>query len=337
MAEEDKPAQAESDEGAVTVEVQGYGNKPPKPSLSDDDVEKMDQLPPEDEIGRYAQDAQKRIKAQHIANQEWRRRVAQANRDVATATNLAQQLYRENQQLKQSTQRSEQALVEQALQRAEAQLAQAKQRFLAARSNGDAAQELQAQEDIARCAAEAHNLRLLRPTQPQAAANGTAATPQADPLPPQQQQQPVEYSNDMKAWLGRNAWFDQPGNEQMTGFARGVHEALAKQGITEPGNPREYWGAIDRELRAKFPERFGGEQAEKQPTNGASRPVAVAGATRTNGAEPKSQRGARHVVLSESQVKLARSLGLTNEQYAMQLVRDEQLPEGSYHDVATRQ
>jgi len=63
--------------------------------------------------------------------------------------------------------------------------------------------------------------------------------------------------------------------------------------------------------------------------------VAVAGATRTNGsAEPR--RGPRHVVLSESQVSLARSLGLTNEQYAMQLVRDEGKQEGSYHDISTK-
>jgi hypothetical protein len=335
MPEEAKPQAEQPDE--IVVEVQGYGNKPPKPQLSDEEVEKMDQLPPGDEIGRYAQDAQKRIKAQHVVNQEWRRRVNQANRDVAAATSLAQQLYQENQQLKTDRGRNEQALVEQAFQRSEAQLAQAKQRFLAARAAGDASQELAAQEEIARCAAESHNLRLLRPAPP---AQGQQQQPQPQQSQPQQQPPPQlqpqpEVEEGTRRWLQSNSWWNQPGEEERTNFARGVALALEKQGITATSNPKEYWGTVDRRLREVYPARFGVEQPEKPTTNG-SRPVAVAGATRTNGAEPKPQRGSRHVSLSESQVKLARSLGLTNEQYAIQLVRDEQLPEGSYHDVATK-
>ena len=119
----------------------------------------------------------------------------------------------------------------------------------------------------------------------------------------------------------------------LSAYAVGVSNSLARQGITEVGNSREYWKEIDKQLREKFPERF--EAQTERPVNG-SRPVAVASATRTNGAAPVAQRGPRHVTLSESQVKLARSLGLSNEKYAMQLVRDEHLAEGSYHDVLKR-
>ena len=84
--------------------------------------------------------------------------------------------------------------------------------------------------------------------------------------------------------------------------------------------------------------RLGEIAGQADPEGGraeGTRPVAVAGATRTNGtAEPR--RGPRHVVLTESQVSLAHSLGLTNEQYAMQLVRDEGRQEGSYHDISTK-
>jgi hypothetical protein len=329
MADEPKAPEVEVEvaEG-VTVEVQPYDEKPGKPQLTDEEVEKLDSLPPDDEIGKYAKDAQKRIKSLHIANQEWRRRVVQSTRDVATATNLAQQLYQENQQLRNTTQRSEHALIEQALQRADAQLAQAKSRFLQARNNNDTAQELAAQEEIAQAVSERDRLRLLRPSPPvKDGEPGPPAQPAA-PVPPQ----PPQMSEATQAWMRRNPWFNQPGEEKMRGFAMGVHEALEKQGVTELNNPKEYWGTIDRELRATFPNRFSGE---KEKPEGGGRPVAVAGATRTNGtAEPK--RGPRHVVLTESQVTLARSLGLTNEQYAMQLVRDEGKQEGSYHDISTK-
>lgn len=326
MADEVTTSQAEPEEG-VTVEVAPYNEKPGKPQLSDKEVEEMDSLPPDDEIGKYAKDAQRRIKSLHIANQEWRRRSVQSQREMATATNLAQQLYVENQQLKQSRERSEQAVIDQALGRAEAQLAQAEQRYLAARQAGDAAQEVKAQVDIARFVAEADRLRLLRPAP---SPNGDASAVQQPPQ--QQQQQPPPMSEDHKQWLGRNPWYQKPGEEEMSQFALGVHHSLERQGIFENTNPREYWGTIDKRLREKFPERF--EAQNEKPTNG-NRPVAVAGATRTNGTEPR-QRGPRHVVLSESQVKLARSLGISNEDYAKQLVKDEHLPEGSYHDIATR-
>lgn len=330
MPEEEVQQPDSADEG-VTVEVQPYNDKPGKPQLSDEDVEKLDAMPPEDEIGRYAKDAQKRIKSLYIANQEWRRRVVQSNKDMAVATNLAQQLYSENQQLKTDKGRSEQALIDQALQRAEAQLAQAKNRYIAARQAGDANQEVAAQEEIARYVAEADRLRLLRPapSPKEGEASSTTASPAA-PVGQNAAPQPAPVSDGTRAWMGRNSWFGKPGEEELTHFALGVHESLEKQGINENSNPKEYWGTIDKRLREKFPERFETKPADK---NG-SRPVAVAGATRTNGTEPKP-RGPRHVVLSESQVRLARSLGLTNEQYAMQLVRDEGT-EGSYHDIAIK-
>jgi hypothetical protein len=151
-------------------------------------------------------------------------------------------------------------------------------------------------------------------------------------------------SEGLKAWMRRNPWYQAPGEEKMTAFAYGVHQSLEAQGITELTNAKEYWGTIDRELRETFPNRFNVKPekpeavaVKPEKSEGGARPVAVAGATRTNGAAAgTSKRGPRHVVLSESQVMLARTLGLTNEQYAEQLVRDEGLPEGSYHDIATK-
>lgn len=306
---------AEPQQPEITVEVAEDNNEGQgRPTLSDEEVSKLEEPPPQDEVGRYAKTAQKRLEALRLANTEWRRRVVQAGKDVATATTLAEQLYRENQQLKQSSARSEAALIAQALERTKAQLEQAKQRAKLAYSAQNPEEIVAANEDVARYVAEADRLRLLQPAAPPKDSDpAPAATP-----PPPSQTQPV--SEPTQAWLRKNTWFNRPGEEKMTGFAMGVHQSLEKQGITEASNPQAYFAAIDKELRETFPSRF----QNGDPAPSAGRPVTVTGATRVNGAATASEkRSPRHIVLSESQVRIARRLDLTPEQYAAQLVKEE--------------
>lgn len=321
MVEETVEQPVKTSEPELTVEVASDDTgKLGKPELTDEEVSKLDQAPPEDEIGRYAQAAQKRIKAMQIANQEWKRRAVQANHDMATATTLAQQLYQENQQLKTSVGRSETALIEQALQRTEAQLQSARQKAKAAYSSGNPDEIVTANEEVARYVAEADRLRLLRPAAGQEgeAAPHNQPSQNQPPSPAQSQRTPV-----LNAWLERNPWFQTDeraaqgaGDQEMTRYAMEVHGALASQGITE-GAGDKYWGVINERMRERFPDRF---SAPPKP-NG--RPVTVTGATRTNGAAASPPRSPRHVVLSESQVRIAHSLGLSPEQYAAQLIKDQ--------------
>jgi hypothetical protein len=318
MAEE--PAAEEQQQPEVIVEVAGDAdNKLGKPQLTDDEVSKLADVP-DDEVSRYAKDAQKRIKSLKVVNQEWKRRVIQSNKDMATATTLAQQLYNENQQLRANVGRSEEALINQAIQRAEAQLEQAKSRARLAYSASDPDAIVAANEEVSRYVAETDRLRLLKPTTPAAAA---AAPEEERPAAPAQ-------SPGVQAWMQRNPWFNAPGNEEITGFALGVHADLAKQGITEASNPDQYWSSIDRRLREVYPQRFktavpaapaeSEQQSEQEPAEQpVRRPVAVMGGTRVNGSAPVRP---RHVTLTDSQVRIARSLGLTPEQYAQQLVKD---------------
>jgi len=272
-------------------------------------------LPADDEVARYAKDAQKRIKSLHVANTEWRRRVVQSQKDVATATTLAEQLYRENQQLKANVNKSETALISQALQRTEAQLQQARQRAKIAYANQNTDEIVAANEEVAKYVAEADRLRLLSPAAP---AKDTDPPPPAAAQP--QNLQPVQQPDaPTAAWLKKNPWFNRAGEEDLTGYSMGIHASLEKQGITSVTDPARYFGEIDKRLREKFPERFT-NGTDPKPAGG--RPVTVTGAQRTNGA-PAERRGPRHVVLTESQVRIATSFGLTPEQYAAQLVKDE--------------
>ena len=72
-------------------------------------------------------------------------------------------------------------------------------------------------------------------------------------------------------------------------------------------------------MRAKFPEYFGEEDGQQVQTPSPSRrnSMVVAPASRNNGAKP------RKVKLTHTQIALAKRLGLTNEQYAKQLIQEE--------------
>jgi hypothetical protein len=320
-ATEEKP-------GEIVVEIASTDERTgAKPLLSDEDVEKLAEPPSGDEIGKYAQDAQKRIKGMHQANQEWKRRVLRAQSDVATATNLAQQLYNENQALRTNVGRSEAALVEQAIQRADAMLVTARNNFKNARAAQDIDAEAKAQEDIARYVSESERLRLLKPSAagvesaepPAAAAPAAPAAPAAQPKP--------KVTEATKAWVDRNPWFNDPEEDKMRDFAMSVHARLARQGVTELTDPVRYFGEIDKNLREVFPQRFKGKETpedgqQPQPRTG-HRPVAVVGGQRTGATQNGNGNGKRHITLSESQVRIAKGLGLTPVQYAEQLVKEQ--------------
>lgn len=321
MPEEVVEAQPETKEPEIVVEVAEETERPGKPQLSDEEVEKLDS--PGDEVGQYAKDAQKRIKNLLLANQEWRRRSVQSQKDAATATDLANRLYQENVNLKGNVQRSEGALIDQALQRTEAQLQSAKARMFTAVQAQDTAAIVAANEEMARCVAEAHNLRLLKPATPE---GGKDREP---PPPPEQQSSPA-----VDAWVDRNPWFKQ--NPEMHAYALSVHHSLNAQGITEQ-NGTAYFGAIDKEMRLRYPEQFGMKVKEPEskelpptketPKETGARPVTVTGTTRVNGAA--AARTPRHVTLTESELRIANTLGITPEAYAKEKLKHEEATRGT--------
>jgi len=92
----------------------------------------------------------------------------------------------------------------------------------------------------------------------------------------------------------------------MTSLALGLHNKLAKQGIDLQSD--EYYEAIDTRMRQVFPDNFEEIAEPKRQAN------VVAPATRSTA--PKKVR------LSQTQVALAKRLGLTPEQYAKQVALD---------------
>lgn len=97
----------------------------------------------------------------------------------------------------------------------------------------------------------------------------------------------------------------------MTAAALGLHEKLKRTGVSIGSD--EYYSTLDKTMRKRFPEEFGEPEVEKpKAEQQRTKPATVvAPATRTT--------ASNRVKLKTSQVNLARKLGLTPEQYALEL------------------
>jgi hypothetical protein len=95
----------------------------------------------------------------------------------------------------------------------------------------------------------------------------------------------------------------------MTAYALGVHEELRDDGV-EIGS-EDYYRALDRTMRKRFPEAFQTSVVgddEQKPQGGRARPsTVVAPAVRST--------ASNKVKLKQSQINLAKKLGLTPQQY----------------------
>lgn len=310
---EDPDGLPEPDEDENEVEVEVLDDTPaddirearPAADRVDVDGEAFEQ-----EIKAYSENAQKRIKAVKFEFHEERRAKEAAVRQGEEAVRYAEQVASDNQNLKQSLDNSNTVLLEQYGARTDAELETARSAFKEAYEGGDTDALLEAQEQLSKVQAE----RFSRPRAPQ----------QAQPQPQHQQQVQQQQANppDSRAmtWIRNNPWFQRSGNEDMTGYAVGLHQKLVMSGLN-PTIHEEYYTQIDEGMRTVFPEQFtsdgdlggmGGNTLVATP----KRKPPVGGPSR--GGKPP-----RKVQLTTTQVALAKRLGLTNKQYAAQVVKEQ--------------
>jgi hypothetical protein len=255
--------------------------------------------PSDDEIAEYSDKVQKRIKELSHARHDERRAKEAAVREREEAARVAQQLFDENRKLREMYNQSAQYMTESASSRAELELQAARQKVKEAQESYDTDQIIAAQEELAAARYRFEQAKSFRPSALQ--------IPEEDvysQVTPQQSSAKV----DEKAarWQARNQWFGS--DDEMTSLALGVHKKLVENGI----DPRTdaYYERIDARMREVFPDYFG-ETRKELPKRSAS---VVAAPTRTAGKGVK-------VTLTKSQEALARKFGLTNEQYAKEVLK----------------
>ena len=297
----DEVEEKQSRAGSKVVETE------PEVEIIDDTPEqdrgrKPMEEPPKDvtdeELSKYDEGVRKRIQHFTKGYHEERRAKEAALREREEAVKLTQQIIEENKKLKGSLHQGQSALLEQAKKVVANEMEQAKRKFKEAYESGDADALTAAQEEMTVVKMKAERVNNFRPA-PVQTEEKQVQIPTAEPVRP-------KLDAKTQDWTNKNTWFGS--DDEMTSFALGFHNKLVKSGIT-PSSP-EYYERIDARMKQVFPDAFesGETEASEDANPSPKRSNVVAPATRSTA--PKK------IVLTKTQVELAKRLGLTNEQYA---------------------
>tara|TARA_R100000908_G_scaffold64796_1_gene50031 strand:+ start:1472 stop:2524 length:1053 start_codon:yes stop_codon:yes gene_type:complete len=270
------------------------------------------------EITEYSKRAGDRINKIKYEYHEERRAKEAAERQIQEATTRLQGLMTENQKLQAMVSQGGEVLNKQAHNNALWAKQNAQVKYKKAYEEGDADAMALAQEEISKAVlAEQSAGRYAESVQSQFAQNYQAQEPQVQPVQEQQ------LDPDMQAWSSKNPWFMNNNNEdhaEMTSYAITIDQRLRRNGILPEKDSEKYYAEVDKAMRNEYPQFFGvqpsvdieEENQTKQPSN------VVAPASRSTGGKTNP----RSIRLTQTQVKLARQLGISPEQYAKQLLKE---------------
>ena len=287
----------------------------------------------DEELDSYSASVRKRLDKATFKRRE-------AQRLADEAVKAAQQLQQQNQALSAKNKeyeslinRGETALVSQIKEKAQLSSEKAKAEYRKAHEEGNTDNIVSSQEKMIEAQSqmkEAERYERSLPPQPteqqQAAYQQQVAYQQQQQAYQQQQPAPPtvpEPEPKAKEWGEKNTWFGDEEHKGMTAYAYALHEEAIKDNGLSP-NSDQYFEYIDGGMRGRFSEYEWSENTSKDvsgdgqtaPSTTARPSSVVAPSARNNGAK------SRKMKLSPSQVHLAKRLGLTNAQYANQLVKE---------------
>ena len=257
-----------------------------------------------DELEEYSDKVKTRLKQMKKVWHDERREKERVQREQHEALSAAQRLLEENRQLRRTLSQGEQSLVGSYKQTAEYEVDAAKRAYRDAYESGDSDKVVDAQEKLSRATLRLQQVEQYRPTLQH-------QETEVD-IVPQQVQQP-RLDQKTVTWQESNTWYGT--DPEMTASALGLHQKLVNERGPQYVGSDEYWTAIDKTMRRRFPDYFGGEEAPKTSARETKSSQVVAPASRS--------RSPKKIVLKQSQLSIAKRLGLTPEQYARELMKTE--------------
>ena len=258
----------------------------------------------EDELEEYSEGVKTRLKQMKKVWHDERRAKDQALREQQEAIAYAKQMQQENRALKGRLSTGEQYFIDTYKSAAEMELDNAKRDYKEAYDQGDADRLLDAQEKLSQAQFKIQKAKDFVPSRQPEEVDVQPATNPA-PLPDQR----------AIAWQERNEWFGK--DEEMTSLALGLHQKLVSQYGTSYPSTDEYWKKVDDTMRRRFPEQFGDKEEEAAPQKvQRSKPASVV-------ASADRSTPSKKVRLKQSQVLIAKKLGLTPEQYVREMMKLE--------------
>ena len=289
------------------VEIEVVDDTPPadrnkKPSAPPDEVT-------DEELENYSDKVKKRLQHFSKGYHDERRAKEQALREREELERYAKTLIEENQKLKGSVDKGHNALLESAKKQVQIELQAAKQKYKEAYEAGDTDAIIAAQEGLNNAQIRLDKVNNLKPR----AGQQDTETLQSQAINVQQQKaptQPAQPPRDLKAeaWRNDNPWFGS--DDEMTAAALGYHSKLVKEGVNPQSD--EYYEKVNSRMRQLFPENFDEDVDDApEPKKVKKASTVVAPATRST--------GPIKVKLSETQIALAKRMGVSLADYAKQV------------------
>ena len=251
----------------------------------------------EDELDEYSSGVKGRIN-------NLTKRFREEERQKQSAVEYAENVRKENENLKKRIDSLDKGYQEQFESRVTNQITSAKDVLRQAHEVGDVDKIVDAQEALANLSVEKGTLRSIKAEKPEEAEVVQPAPAAAVPSAPPAQPDPKA-----EAWAKSNNWFGQ--DEVMTYGAFGIHRRLVEEEGFDPQSD-DYYAELDSRLKLEFPHKFD----SRSKSTGGSRKVASAEASAS-----RNRSGRKTVRLTPSQVAIAKRLNVPLEEYA-KYVRD---------------
>ena len=246
-----------------------------------------------DEVKEYSEGVQKRIA-------KLTRKMREAERQKEEAIAFADATHKQKNELEGRLSKLDKSYTSEFETRVKTNMSAARQALKTAIESQDVEGQIAAQEQIANLTMDGARLRAMKVA--------AESKPKEVNVTPQQTRSP-QTDPMAEAWASENPWF---GNDSaMTYTAFDIHKALVEKEGYDPKS-REYYQEVDKRIRVEFPHKF--DKIEGQSTERARPAQNVASAKRS------SSTGRRKTVrLTQSQVAIAKRLGVPLEDYAKQL------------------
>jgi hypothetical protein len=181
------------------------------------------------------------------------------------------------------------------------QIEDAKGKYKQAYESGDADALVEAQDELTSAKVKLDRIGFIKPKPLQEAKNEVQIDQAVNNTP----------RPDVKAesWQRANSWFGQ--DKEMTGFALALHDKLVNDDGVDPSSD-EYYQRLNGRLRQVFPGKF---ESEEQAESSGSRKKSNVVASASRSVAPKK------IVLSQSEVNIAKRLGIPLEKYAREVAK----------------
>ncbi len=258
----------------------------------------------EETVSEETEQGQEVSKAQKRINQ-LTKKMRDAEKREKEAIRVAQQIQSESQGLKARMEQLDNGYIEQFGKSLEIETNQAEATLKRAIEVGDSDTIVSAQRQLNALSGRSQQLEMAQQRKRQEAEvaqfreQSDAAQQQVQQQMPQQQQvrRPDAKAED---WATRNSWFGQ--DDALTFAAFGIHKTLVEDEGFDPQDD-SYYTELDRRLQTEFPQKLGSSRRPAQT---------VAGVNRAGNASGRSRR----VKLTQTQVAIAKKLGVPLEEYA---------------------